>query len=240
MGDRYNAAEWLVDRHVDAGGGDRVAFRCRGESLTYEALLSEIWRVQHALAALGIGEGDRVVMVVRDELAFPAWFLGAMRSGAVPVPLSTMLRSADLGSIAADAGAKAMVVSGPDVGHAAPVVGVAPSIEHVVVIGDAADTIAGVHTHPSTAFTDASDAEVAPTAADSNGFWLYSLGHDRPAQGRDAPPRQPRSTRPRRTPASVLDIGADDRTPLGGQVVLRLRARQLADVPLRGRRDARS
>ena len=169
MGDRYNVAEWLVDRHVEGGGGDRVAFRCRGESLTYEALLAEIWRVQHALAALGIGEGDRVVMVVRDEPAFPAWFLGAMRSGAVPVPLSTMLRSADLGAIAADAGAKAMVVSGPDVAHAAPIVGVAPLIEHVVVMGDEADTIAGVHTYPSTAFTDASEFQVAPTRATATG-----------------------------------------------------------------------
>ena len=211
VGDRYNAAEWLVDRHVDAGGGDRVAFRCRGESLTYEALLAEIWRVQHALAALGIGEGDRVVMVVRDEPAFPAWFLGAMRSGVVPVPLSTMLRSGDLGAIAADAGAKAMVVSGPDVAHAAPIVGVAPSIEHVVVIGDAADTIAGVDVHPSTEFADTSEAQVAPTARDSNGFWLYSSGTTGLPKGvmhRHGNPEHTAKTYAR----SVLDIGADDRT----------------------------
>ncbi|HWM18612.1 MAG TPA: benzoate-CoA ligase family protein [Ilumatobacteraceae bacterium] len=211
MGDRYNAAEWLVDRHVGAGGGDRVAFRCRGESLSYEALLAEIWRAQHALGALGVGEGDRVVMVVRDELAFPAWFLGAMRSGAVPVPLSTMLHSADLGAIAADAGAKALVVSGPDVAHAGPIVGTASTIAHVVVIDEDVEPITGVDTHTWSAFTDSSEAPIAGTARDSNGFWLYSSGTTGLPKGvmhRHGNPEHTAKT----YASSVIDMGADDRT----------------------------
>ena len=48
---------------------------------------------------------------VDDEPAFPAWFLGALRAGVVPVPLSTMLTAGDLAAIVADAGAGAVVVS---------------------------------------------------------------------------------------------------------------------------------
>ena len=44
-------------------------------------------------------------MVVNDEPAFMAWFLGSLRSGVVPVPLSTMLNGEELGSIIADSGA---------------------------------------------------------------------------------------------------------------------------------------
>ena len=73
----------------------------------------ETFRAQHALAALGIAAGDRVVLVVNDEPAFPAWFLGAMRAGVVPVAVSTMLTSDDLAAIVADAGARAVVVSNP-------------------------------------------------------------------------------------------------------------------------------
>jgi benzoate-CoA ligase family protein len=211
MGDRYNAAEWLVDRHLVAGGGNRVAFRFRGQSLSYAALLAQIWRVQHALDAVGVGSGDRVVMVVRDEPAFAAWFLGAMRSGVVPVPLSTMLRSDDLGVIADDCGARALVVSGLDVAHAAPIVAVARAIEHVVVLDAAVEPIAGVATHTWASFTDSSEAPVATTARDSKAFWLYSSGTTGLPKGvmhRHGSLECTAKTYAR----SVLDIGPDDRT----------------------------
>src|SRR4051812_2180054 len=99
MADNYNAASWLVDRHVEAGDGSRVAIRCRSESLSYAELQQQIFRAQHALADLGLSNGDRVALVVNDEPAFPAWFLGALRSGVVPVLLSTMLTPSDLAGI---------------------------------------------------------------------------------------------------------------------------------------------
>ena len=92
----YNAAGWLLDRHVEDGRGDRVAIRCGGDSMTYAELQADTFRAQQALAALGVEQGDRVVLVVNDEPAFPAWFLGALRAGVVPVPISTMLTAAEL------------------------------------------------------------------------------------------------------------------------------------------------
>ena len=56
-------------------------------------------------------------MVVNDEPAFLAWFLGGLRSGVVPVPLSTMLTADDLAAIVADAGAGVVVVSADYAGH---------------------------------------------------------------------------------------------------------------------------
>ena len=58
----YNAAEWLVDRHVADGRGDRVAVRFRGESMSYADVQREVFRAQHALADRGVGPGDRVAM----------------------------------------------------------------------------------------------------------------------------------------------------------------------------------
>ena len=110
-GERHNSAAWLVDRHVGAGRGDRVAIRCEAVDTTYAELQAELFRVQHALDDLGVAEGERVALVLNDDVAFPAWFLGAQRSGVVPVPLSTMLTGTELGAIIADAGAVAVVVS---------------------------------------------------------------------------------------------------------------------------------
>jgi benzoate-CoA ligase len=173
----YNAAAWLVDRHVAGGGGDRVAIRCEGRSTTYRELQRRLFRAQRLLAEIGVGPGDRVAMVVRDDELFPSFFLGAMRSGCVPVPLSTMLGGAALGEIVADAGARALVVSDTFAGVVAEVLAAAPAVEHVVggdqrpAVGDAAVAVHAWSEH-------AADDEVpeADTTADSPAFWLYSSG----------------------------------------------------------------
>src|SRR6187431_129210 len=95
----YNAAAWLLDRHVAAGNGSRIAFRVDGTSIDYATLQREVFRAQRALRALDVRRGERVALVLDDELAFPTWFLGALRSGVVPVPLSTMLKPEELAAI---------------------------------------------------------------------------------------------------------------------------------------------
>ncbi|MGO1316854.1 MAG: acetate--CoA ligase [Cellulomonadaceae bacterium] len=64
---RLNAAYNAVDRHVVAGAGDRVALHFEGEpgdtrTLTYRDLQREVSRAANAIAALGVGTGDRVVL----------------------------------------------------------------------------------------------------------------------------------------------------------------------------------
>ncbi|GIG26203.1 acetate--CoA ligase [Cellulomonas denverensis] len=66
-GGRLNAAVNCVDRHVDAGRGEKVAIHAEGEngdrrSYTYRQLRDEVSRAANALTALGIGPGDRVVV----------------------------------------------------------------------------------------------------------------------------------------------------------------------------------
>jgi benzoate-CoA ligase family protein len=154
----YNAAAWLLDRHVDAGDGDRVAVRCEGESHTYDDIQAEVFRVQHALADRGLTVGDRVALVANDEPGFVAWFLGALRSGVIPVPLSTMLTGDDIAAIVDDAGARLVVASAEHAGRL--------TADERIVLGEAswAD------------YDDRSEMSVADTSASSAGFWLYSSG----------------------------------------------------------------
>src|SRR5262245_12114573 len=149
----YNAAGWLVDRNVESGFGPRVAIRCGGESHTYDDVLGEVWRVQNALESLEIATDERVALVVNDEPAFVAWFLGCLRSGVVPVPLSTMLTGEELAAIVADAGAAAFVTSGEYADRIPAVTKGAPTVRTAVVIGEPPE-----HTHVVThgweVFTD--------------------------------------------------------------------------------------
>ncbi|MEZ4380160.1 MAG: benzoate-CoA ligase family protein [Nannocystaceae bacterium] len=174
----YNAGAWLVDRHVAGGRGDAVAIRCQGRSTTYAALQRGLWRAQNLLAALGVGAGERVALVLRDDEDFPALFLGALRSGVVPVPLSTMLKGPALAAILADAGAKALAISDVFAEAAPTIVAGAPALEHVILCGDpsALDGVeVGAQVH-SLASAGEGEAPVAATTAESPGFWLYSSG----------------------------------------------------------------
>ncbi|MQA83085.1 MAG: acetate--CoA ligase [Streptosporangiales bacterium] len=67
VGGKLNAAVNCVDRHVDAGHGDKVAFYWEGEpgdsrTITYASLKSEVCRATNALVELGVRKGDRVAI----------------------------------------------------------------------------------------------------------------------------------------------------------------------------------
>ena len=176
---KHNAAVWLVDRHVDEGLGSRVAVISDGVETTYAELQTQLFRQQNALADLEVAAGDRVAMVMNDDLSFMAIFLGALRSGVVPVPLSTMLSGAELGPIIADSGAVALFISDTYVDAIAEISETANDLRAVVVSGDAGDAAAtrgGVQVAQWSTFVDQDPQPGADTAVDSPAFWLYSSG----------------------------------------------------------------
>jgi benzoate-CoA ligase len=176
--ERYNAADWLLDRHLTEGRGDRVAIRCAGSSITYAELHAEAVRAQRALLDLGVQPGQRVAMVVDDEPGFVSTFLGAQRAGIVPVPLSTMLSAGELTPIVADAAAVAVVVSGGYEGHLGALATGCPSLRHAIVLGTPSlGAPDGLEIHDASAFdAPATAPPVAATDRTSPAFWLYSSG----------------------------------------------------------------
>ncbi len=67
VGGKLNAAYNCVDRHVEAGKGDKVAFYWEGEpgdtrTITYSDLLRMVSQAANALTSLGVRAGDRVAI----------------------------------------------------------------------------------------------------------------------------------------------------------------------------------
>ena len=67
IGGKINASVNCLDRHVNEGRGDRVAFHFEGEpgdtrSITYAQLLTDVKKTANALTELGVKSGDRVAI----------------------------------------------------------------------------------------------------------------------------------------------------------------------------------
>src|SRR3954449_11401169 len=99
----------LVDRRLEAGHGDKVAIRCAGEEKTYAQRHGRICAAGTLLKELGLGREDRVLMVLDDTPTFPSLFLGAMRTGVVPAPVSFLDTTENFHHYARDSYAKLIV-----------------------------------------------------------------------------------------------------------------------------------
>ncbi len=175
MKELYNAASWLLDRNILGGYGDRPAISTKAEVVTYNALQKDVFRVQNALKFLDVRREERVAFVLNDEPAFPAWFLGCLRSGVVPIPLSTMLTGRDLGDIINDSLARVVVVSAQYAPHLPAIASAAKHLKFAVIVGNESSDVE-LEVHNWHGFQDASEAPVADTNKDSPAFWLYSSG----------------------------------------------------------------
>jgi benzoate-CoA ligase family protein len=175
----FNAADYLVTRHVSEGRGDRTAV-VASETLTYAELDRRVGVVAAGLRSLGLRRDDRVLLVMSDEIPMLTTILGAFRAGLVAVPVSTMLTGKELGGIVADSGARAVVATPEFVEAVGQAVDAAPDVEHLVVTGDGALVVpehVTVHTWQSlTEAGEAGDPSYAPTGDDSWALWLYTSG----------------------------------------------------------------
>jgi benzoate-CoA ligase family protein len=178
--DRLNACEWLLDRRLAAGDGARIAVRSRGRDHSYAEITAQAAAVAAALRHSGVRPEERVLLVMVDGPEMVAAFCGAMRMGAVPVPLSTMSTPADLAFLAADSRARLAVVSEPflEGGRAMAAAGVELA-DLVVAGGDPGTAMGGVRVHRwDDWLAAAAGTGGAPLAThrDAPAFWLYTSG----------------------------------------------------------------
>ena len=168
----FNVASFFVDRPVAEGRGGRTAFLYEDTALTYAGLQELVNRTGNALRGLGVEREQRVLLLLLDSPEFLGAFWGAIKIGAIPVPLNTMLRPQDYLYFLEDSRAKVLVVSEALLPMVGPVLAQAPELRHVVVAGKA-----GVNA----AFDDLvgrADArlDAVRTSKDEAAFWLYSSG----------------------------------------------------------------
>jgi benzoate-CoA ligase family protein len=173
----YNAAADFVDRHLAEGRGDRVAFIDDAGPHTYADFAARTARAAGMLRTLGVQPEQRVAMCMLDTFDFPCVFFGAIRMGAVPVPLNTLLTTDDYGFMLRDSRARVLVVSDALLSKVEPAIARAPALDRVVVAASPVGGGRGTHASLDDLLSTASPAkDAAATNCDDVAFWLYSSG----------------------------------------------------------------
>jgi benzoate-CoA ligase family protein len=174
----FNASEYLLDRQVARGLGDRLALTGVGGDLTYAQLHEQVIRTAAGLRAIGLQPEQRVLMVMADSPEFVVVYLAAMRMGAVPVPVSTMTHADGLAELLIDSRARLLAVTGQFSDLAAAALAGAPEVRAVLADDNAATVLAGATALPIHRLDDLAgdDGTAYATTADSPAFWLYTSG----------------------------------------------------------------
>ncbi|GAA4181573.1 acetate--CoA ligase [Streptosporangium oxazolinicum] len=149
VGGELNIAHNCVDRHVEAGHGDKVAYHWEGEpegdtrTLTYADLLREVSKAANALQELGVGKGDRVAIYMPMIPELPITMLACARIGAIHSVVFGGFSATALSGRILDADAKLVVTADGGYRRGAPsalkptvdeAVKECPGVEHVLVV----------------------------------------------------------------------------------------------------------
>ena len=148
VGGQLNASYNCLDRHVEAGGGDKVAYHWEGEpgekrTITYGELLDEVSRFANALKSLGVGKGDRVAIYLGMIPELPIAMLACARIGAPHSVVFGGFSADSLRDRINDAQAKILITQdgGYRRGSLVPLKAAAdealkecPSVEHVITV----------------------------------------------------------------------------------------------------------
>src|SRR6202171_4475140 len=135
-GGSYNAVTWLLERNVDEGRAEKLAFTDTASELTYGELQKQSCRLANLLRRLGVRREERVAMIMLDTTDFPIVFLGAIRAGIVPVPLNTLLTLDQYAYVLADCRARVLFISEALLPVVKDMVGRMADLDHVVVCGN--------------------------------------------------------------------------------------------------------
>ncbi|HSC46339.1 MAG TPA: benzoate-CoA ligase family protein [Candidatus Acidoferrum sp.] len=171
----FNAADYFVDRHLREGRADNIAIECGDERISYAQLAERVNRLGRALRdSLSVRMEERVVLLLPDVPEFAYCFFGAIKIGAVPVPLNTLLRSNDYEYLLNDTRVRVAVVHET---LSRLILQIPrerlPFLQHIVVVGSPPpETIS----FSELLAAHAGQLTAAPTCKDDAAFWLYSSG----------------------------------------------------------------
>jgi benzoate-CoA ligase len=175
--DQFNAATYFIDRHIPEGRGEKIAIEAGEARVSYRQLWERVNRFGNSLRQLGVRIEERVFLLLLDTPEFAVSFFGAIKIGAVPVPVNTLLKTSDYHYILNNSRARVAVVSEalyPQLQGWKKL----RYLQHVIVVGGAQPVTTDKNTQSFAGLIEQNSPslEAEPTSKDDAAFWLYSSG----------------------------------------------------------------
>ncbi|NGO76310.1 long-chain fatty acid--CoA ligase [Streptomyces sp. YC504] len=175
--------ETAYERH-----GDHDALVCDGRVHRFAQLQDRAARIGGALSLLGIGSGDRVVVLMANRAEVSVAYNAIWRAGAVVTPVMFLVSPAELTHILTDSGARAIITASGLLTTVAEAAAGAPELRHLLVVDDLPqDAEAGLpHTLGVATFADIEATDAAGIVTRTNedlAALLYTGGTTGRAKG---------------------------------------------------------
>ncbi len=159
-----------------------------GEQYTARRMDEEATRLAHTLAAMGVHHGDRVSTLLENRAEQVVSFFGALKLGAIQVPINTAYKGDFLHHQLADSGAKVLIVQGEFASRTVEVVDPekTPALTDVIVV-DEPDAV--IDARPTTTWSGAlaagSDAAIDNSIVSPGDLacFIYTAGTTGPSKG---------------------------------------------------------
>lgn len=180
-----NITDELFSRYDNSESDKRIAIYYRNEIWTYRRLIDEINRVGNTLKDLGIEKENRILMISYDSPYFISTFYGAVKIGAIPVPVNTYLKPEEYLFFLEDTEAKVLVVE-PEIWNklSQSIKNKTTKLKHVIILPgmyNMMEKIESTQYIPQSSYTElvskaSVKLEAEKTSPNDMAFWLYTSG----------------------------------------------------------------
>jgi benzoate-CoA ligase family protein len=177
--EQFNAADAFLDYNLAQERSMKTAIYYEGNTYSYGEITELANRVGNGLLDLGVEIEQRVALILLDSPHFVAAFFGAIKIGAVAVPLNTTLRPSDYNYLLTDCRAKVVIVHAVLWKPLQQMLSQLPYLRHIIVVGleeSGGSETATVHDFDSWAGKFSALLTTAHTSKDDSALWLYSSG----------------------------------------------------------------
>lgn len=172
--ERFNLAEYFLDRRIAEGFGERVAIIDDDGQVTYSELQRLANRVASALVAANVRQEERVLIGLYDSIEFAATFFGVLKAGAVVAMVNPELPGPDYAQYLEYTRARVFVCDADVARKAGRELDEARHLERAIIVGDVGTSKKAVSW--DTVKTASSEFSNRDTHRDDFAIWLFTSG----------------------------------------------------------------